>query len=124
MLSADDSRATVNASAQLGAVYFVKPLDIPALQNFVKRSSLTLSVTPEDVAVLVRDVSVRLQLTPREEDVLESAVARIPRETFLQTKGISRSTWDKHVGRILQKSGADTLEQFTADLLEKAMRSR
>ena len=127
MLSALDDRDTMNAAARHGALYFVKPVEIPALRGFVERALATTPVpaptaSTQAIELVLRQAAARFHLTPREKQIVTWSVLRQPREEFLTDHSISRSTWDKHVGGVLQKTGADSMEQLVANLLEKAMR--
>jgi DNA-binding NarL/FixJ family response regulator len=134
MLTANDTREVINEAAQMGALFFVKPPELAALLDFVRRSVAIRAIAPASEPIfaaqktpmeeLSEEATLLFQLSPRETEVLSWALARQSREAFLRQYGITRSTWDKHVGRLLRKTGSTSLEQLVSDLLGKMVRRR
>lgn len=104
-LSGVMDRDAINRAASIGARFMCKPCGPAELGWVVEKPSP------------VERARERWGLSPRETEILASALRRQPREAFLAETGMSRNTYKTHVRKALEKADYENLASLVIDLL-------
>lgn len=111
----------VNRAAALDARIVSKPCGLPELAPFI--SAVLSRDAGEPAAAGAERARARWGLTRHESLVLMHAMRGGTREDYLREMGVTANTYKTHVGRILDKTGAESLASLALRVLNEAIRT-
>lgn len=121
VLTAHAESEFINRAFALRASYLCKPVGSQDLLPFVYQALTQDSVTNERVSQLIDALARQRGLSPREIELLTSAMSRSDRKTFLRDKGVSVNTVKSQIRSLLRKTGAKDLDDLVIQILLAAV---
>ncbi len=112
----------VNRAFDLGAAYVCKPVEVERLRRFAAEALGTPSTDEKsaprsELFVAVEQLARQARLSHAEADLVNAAVARVPREQYMNEQDITDNTYKTHVRHVLKKTGCKTLAEVREDVL-------
>lgn len=111
----------VNRAYGLGIGFLGKPFGLDDVEAFFRRVVAAEHKLSERVTQQVDDLARRCGLTARNVELLSAAVAGLSRDEILARLAIAEGTYKHHVGTLLRRCDAISLEQLAADVLRGAV---
>ncbi len=109
-----------NRSQALRAECVFKPATLENFRAFIDKALAVDAVSNDRVARAVAELALRLDLQPREMNVLAFAVAEVPRAAMSIELGISENTLKSQIKSLLKKTGHASLNDLARDVLLSA----
>lgn len=122
MLTGSTDPEHINTAQRLGAEYVCKPVLIDNIRSFVQRRVSRATGTVGAVDRVVGRFAERHRLTPAEQRIMLAAIQSTAREHICRVVGTSVNTIKTQIRRILDRTGADSLEELTVQLRGDALR--
>jgi DNA-binding NarL/FixJ family response regulator len=108
-------REFVNAVADVGAFFFLEPVDVGVVDRFLEKAA----AFPARIGRASRRWADLYGLTNAEADVLRRAALGEGREAIVEARESSPLTLQKHVSNLLRRTQDDSLQSAVARLLRE-----
>jgi DNA-binding NarL/FixJ family response regulator len=123
LLSAQNTHRTVREAYQIGARYLCKPIEPPDVEMFVSAAAAQARRMDDSQRNALHALAARAALTPRETEVVQLALADMPRSHMAEAMGITESTLKFHIRSLLDKCEAKNLSELVRSILVRVGRT-
>ena len=111
LVSTRNSHRAIHGAFELGASYLCTPVSDRQVDSFVQHAMTVASGSGAGHRRAAIEFSRRSGLTPREEEIVQLAVAGVRRRDMPTSLGIAESTLKWHIRSLLHKSDATNLSE-------------
>jgi DNA-binding NarL/FixJ family response regulator len=123
LLSAQNTHRTVREAYQIGARYLCKPIEPPDVEMFVSAAAAQARRMDDSQRNALHALATRAALTPRETEVVQLALADVPRSHMAEAMGITESTLKFHIRSLLDKCEAKNVSELVRSILVRVGRT-
>jgi DNA-binding NarL/FixJ family response regulator len=123
LLSTHNTHRNVHEAYQIGARYLCKPVEPPELEMFVSAAAAQARSVDDTQRQALAALAARAALTPRETQVVELALADVPRSSMAAAMGITESTLKFHIRSLLDKCQAKNVSELVRSILVRLGRT-
>lgn len=123
VFTAQRDLALVNRAQSLRAEFVFKPAEPGNVIPFVREALARAGGADQRLEQAVDQLARMTGLTPREQEILNLALAGVPRAAMAGELEMSSNTLKSTIRKMLERTGEETLEELARSVFEAALRA-